>query len=480
MFVSSRRVFLGSAGALALTGYARRADAQASGQIPGGGFVDGSSRNEVFGYGPLKADPYGVLDLPEGFSYRVVGQAGETMTDGLLTPDKFDGMGCFGLDADRVILVRNHEIDADEVNMSAWGAQHRLAERLERSSVFGVYPDAAGGVRPLGGGTTTVVYNLRTGRMERSHLSLGGTASNCAGGVTPWGSWLTCEETVAGIKDGLPQDHGWVFEIPSAGTGLAAPEPIRDMGRFKHEAVCIDPRTGVAYLTEDTADSLFYRYLPNDPRRLQAGGRLQALAWVDQAGADTRNWDSVLWARGDTRAVRWIDMDAVHNPDDDLRRRGHAAGAAVFARGEGVIWAGDHLYFTCTSGGVGRHGQILRYDPSPREGQSDEASQPGRLSLFVEASDRAVLDYVDNIVVAPNGHVIGCEDKQAGTQHVKGVTPDGRVYAIARNADRPDEGDSNTEFAGACFSPDGRTMFVNQYSPGLTLAISGPWETFRL
>ena len=122
----------------------------------------------------------------------------------------------------------------------------------------------------------------------------------------------------------------------------------------------------------------------------------------------------------------------------------------------------------------------MRYVPSPREGQSDEAAQPGVLELFVEAGDRAVLDYVDNIAIAPNGHVIGCEDKQVGTQHVKGVTPDGRVYAIARNAMRHDADESNTEFAGVCWAPNGRTMFVNLYSPGMTLAVTGPWERFRV
>ncbi|MGR6532248.1 alkaline phosphatase PhoX [Brevundimonas sp. RM1] len=475
--IASRRAFMASAAALALSGYAKRAHAVAA---EPGGFVDDPSRNEVFGYGPMKADPYGLLDLPEGFSYRVASQAGETMADGLLTPDKFDGMGCFGLDEDRVILVRNHEVNPLEFNASAWGANHRLVGDLDRARVYGVYPDENGAVAPLGGGTTTVVYNLRTGRAERQHLSLGGTAVNCAGGVTPWGSWLSCEEIVAGTKDGLPQDHGWVFEVPSRATGLVDPTPIRAMGRFKHEAACIDPRTGVVYMTEDTAESLFYRYLPTDPRRLQTGGRLQALALVDQARGDTRNWNDVLWRQGQRLAVRWVDLDHVESPDGDLSLRGHASGAALFARGEGVHWAGDHLYFTCTSGGVGRHGQIMRYVPSPREGQSDEAAQPGVLELFVEAGDRAVLDYVDNIAIAPNGHVIGCEDKQVGTQHVKGVTPDGRVYAIARNAMRHDADESNTEFAGVCWAPNGRTMFVNLYSPGMTLAVTGPWERFRV
>ena len=472
--IQSRRAFMASATALALAGYARRAQAVSN------GFVDGPSRNEVFGYGPMVKDPYGLMDLPQGFSYRVVSQVGETMSDGLLTPNNFDGMGCFPLDDDRVILVRNHETKLDQPNASAWGANHRLAEGLNRESVYGVYPSDDDVVRAIGGGTTTLVYNLKTGKLERSHLSLGGTAVNCAGGKTPWGSWLSCEETVAGVKDGLPQDHGWVFEVPANATGLVAPKPIKAMGRFKHEAACIDPRTGVVYMTEDVADSLFYRYLPVDPRHLDKGGRLQALAIAGQPSADTRNWNSVLWKQSDTLAVQWIDMDEVESPNGDLNLRGHAKGAAFFARGEGIHWADDHLYFTCTSGGVGQHGQIMRYTPSPREGAHDEALQPGQLELFIESTDRAVLDYVDNITIAPNGHVIGCEDRKVGTNHIKGVMPDGRIYTIARNPEPHDEDETNNELAGVCFSPDGQTMFVNLYAPGTTVAITGPWEAFRV
>lgn len=468
--IQSRRAFMASATVLALSGYAQRAHAVQQ------GFVDGPSRNEVFGYGPMRADPAGLLDLPEGFSYRVVSRFGDLMDDGLVVPDKFDGMGCFGLDEDRVILVRNHELKSPDRHRSAFGPDRAREAAFDVSRAFGRYADGP----VLGGGTTTVVYNLRSGQVERQHLSLAGTAVNCAGGVTPWGSWLTCEETEDGVAQGLPQDHGWVFEVPSRETGLADPTPIKAMGRFLHEAACIDPRTGVVYLTEDKRDGLFYRYLPEDPRHLHKGGRLQALALVDTVSGDTRNWDSLYWRQGERRAVRWIDMRDVESPDADLRHRGHAAGAALFARGEGLHWAGDHLYMTCTSGGVGRHSQIMRYVPSPREGQSDEGDQPGVLELFVEAGDRAVLNYVDNIAIAPNGHVIGCEDKEVGVQHVKGVTSDGRVYAIARNAQAHAADQSNTEFAGVCFAPDGRTMFVNLYAPGVTLAITGPWASFRI
>lgn len=470
----SRRAFMASATAIALSGYATRAQAVIN------GFVDGPSRNEVFGYGPMVADPYGLLDLPQGFSYRVVSQVGDTMSDGLRTPDRFDGMGCFALDDDRVILVRNHEVRPTEFNKTAWGAQHRLAENIDPSTVYGLYPDPDGGVYPLGGGTTTLVYNLKSGKLERSHLSLGGTAVNCAGGKTPWGSWLTCEETLAGVAEGLPQDHGWVFEVPATATGLVPPKPIKAMGRFKHEAACVDPRSTVIYLTEDVDNSLFYRFIPNNKADIHAGGKLQALAIIGQPSADTRNWNDAQIQVGKALPVEWIDLQDVENPNGDLNRRGHAQGAAVFARGEGIHWADDHLYFTCTSGGAGRHGQIMRYTPSEYEGTAAEGSAPGQLELFVESTDRAVLDYVDNITIAPNGHIIGCEDRKAGTNHIKGVMPDGRIYTMARNPEPHDANTNNNELAGVCFSPDGQTMFVNLYAPGTTVAIAGPWDSFRV
>ena len=99
-----------------------------------------------------------------------------------------------------------------------------------------------------------------------------------------------------------------------------------------------------------------------------------------------------------------------------------------------------------------------------------------RLQLFVESTDERTLNMGDNITVAPWGHLVVCEDNYSDTirNHLKGVTPDGRVYTIARNVFT-----GNAEFAGACFSPDGQVLFVNIMYPGMTLAIRGPWTSVR-
>jgi len=461
----SRRGLIGaSATALAFAGYARAQEAP----------EQETYLNEVTGYGPLVEDPYRIFDLPEGFSYRVLSQAGETMSDGLVAPHKFDGMGCFGLGDDKVILVRNHEMKVTDRNHGPMGLGRHLAGKLDKSRAYDLDDDGFA----LPGGTTTLIYDLKKQRVEKEFQSLAGTLINCAGGVTPWGSWLSCEETTTQAGFNVGKDHGYVFEVPSRARGLVQPVPLKAMGRFKHEATCVDPRTGIVYLTEDQGDGLFYRFLPAAPGELAKGGRLQALGLIDTPeGCDTRNWEGATgMTKGPWREARWIDLDDVESPNEDLRVRGAAAGAAIFARGEGVFWGKDELYFTCTSGGAVGAGQIMRYVPSPHEGRAEEKDAPGKLQLFVESSDTRVLDYADNIAIAPWGHIIACEDRYSDTDrnHLKGVTPEGKVYTIGRNVFR-----DNAELAGVCFSPDGSTLFVNIYWPGITLAVTGPWGSFK-
>ncbi len=473
MALSRRRLIAATAASLAFAGLARRADAE------GLDIEADVYASDCPAYGPLKRDPAGLFDLPEGFAYAVVSRAGEVMSDGLLIPGKFDGMGCFPLDDRRVILVRNHECKHLDTAIGPYGPDLGRLGQVDRARIYD-FNDAG---QPLVGGTTTVVYDLKARRAERQHLSLAGTSTNCAGGTTPWGSWLSCEETTqtAGLEVG--KDHGFVFEVPAAPQGLVEPAPLRALGRFRHEAACVDPRTGIVYMTEDEPDGqgLVYRLLPDQPGALHRGGRLQCLGFRDApTGGDTRNWEAADWKAGDRRPVAWIDLDGVDNPYSDLRWRGHARGGAWVARGEGIFFGQGAIYISSTSGGAAKFGQILRYRPSAHEGQAGEAAAPGDLELFIESADRTRMEMNDNIAVAPWGHLIVCEDKEDGVNYLRGVTPRGRLYTLGRNAvvGGGDVG-LNAELAGACFSPDGTTLFVNVYRPGMTLAITGPWRQFR-
>lgn len=404
------------------------------------------------GYGPLGPDPAGLIDLPRGFSYRIVSRFGDAMSDGRVVPDRADGMGCFALPGGRHALVRNHELPVGRIADGAFRGANSDAPAYDR------LPDG----RPLPGGTTTIVIDDATGRVLSQHLSLAGTIRNCAGGTTPWGSWLTCEEDVTRAGSSVGKDHGWVFEVPAVATGIVDPRPIRAMGRFNHEAAAVDPRTGIVYLTEDRDDGLLYRYLSNRRGDLIAGGRLQALALIDPARTDSRNWNGSDILEGDWLPVRWIDLDGTDAPDDDLRHRGNHAGALRFARGEGIHWGDGELFFCCTSGGAAKLGQIMRLRPG-RDG--------GRLQLFVESRAKAMLDFGDNLTVAPTGHLVVCEDQYTDVvaNRLIGVTPAGATYVLGALK-------AQTELAGACFSPDGRTLYVNAYSPAKTLAITGPWR----
>lgn len=418
--------------------------------------------------GPLESDPQGMLDLPRGFHYHVISRVGDEMEGGLLVPGKPDGMAAFPGAPGKTIVIRNHELLDAHAGISAFGSKNeRLTDALRRR----IYDAGAEGT-PCLGGTTTFVFNHRTNRLERQFLSLGGTVRNCAGGPTPWNSWITCEETE--LKEGQAgsaRHHGYNFEVPARPDGrLADPAPIKDMGRFSHEAVAVHPETGIIYQTEDQHDGLIYRFIPNTPGVLSTGGRLQALVIREARGLDTRNWDKPHKVSvGDLFDVAWMDLEEIDSPNGDLRYRGHAAGAAVFARGEGMWYGNDAVYFACTNGGNKKKGQIWKYTPSQHEGTSLQEKHPGKLELFVEPNDGDVVENADNLTVAPWGDLVVCEDGPSDN-FLLGITPKGEVYKLARNAV------SHSEMAGVTFSPDGSTLFVNIQHDGLTLAIQGPWR----
>jgi secreted PhoX family phosphatase len=431
--------------------------------------VDGYE-NQVEGFGALSRDPRGLFDLPDGFSYVTLSDTGDVMDDGLLVPGDHDGMAAFPGPDGLVTLVRNHELRPGETELSPFGPN---AERLARLDAGRLYDRTLDGAPQLGG-TTTVHVDPVTGRIARQFLSLAGTENNCAGGPTPWGSWVSCEETLTRAGEGAELDHGFAFEVPADHVGLVEPVPLRGLGRFKHEACAVDPRTGVVYQTEDDRPSLLTRFLPDHPGELWRSGRLQALGIQGRPGLNTYNWTDERIPVGQPLPASWIDLEAVHNPDNDLAQRAGAAGAAVFTRGEGM-WFGDgEVFFCCTDGGPERIGQIWRYRPSRFEGYAQEAQTPGELTLLFESASAAVMEKCDNITVAPWGDLIVVEDGE-GEQYIRGVTPGGAVYTIGRNAS-PDETGEYSEITGPCFSPDGTTLFFNvQNGPGRTFAVRGPW-----
>lgn len=402
---------------------------------------------QATGFGSLIPDPQGLLDLPAGFSYQAFSSMGDIMSDGNRVPGDHDGMAAFpGLEGN-TILVRNHELSPDEV------------------SKFGVAAADSQKYDPLCLGGTTTLIVAPNGELLKDYSSLAGTCRNCAGGATPWGSWISCEEdisTPAGNHRFNPKNvskkHGYNFEVP-ADSELVNPVPLVAMGRFYHEGIAVDPKTGIVYQTEDREDSLFYRFIPQEPGNLAAGGVLEALKIKDLPQAKT----FANFPVGKPMVVEWVRIEDVDPEEDTVRREGFAKGAAQFTRGEGIIYRDNEVYFSCTNGGSKKYGQIWRYVPG------GSAAEGGKLELFLESDDPLLLENPDNLTLSPFGDLIVCEDG-GGKQFLVGVTPQGKLYHLAQNAL------NSSEFAGVCFSPDGRILFVNIQYPGITFAIQGPWS----
>ena len=450
--MTTRRSFLGTTG-LAFLGLHQITRAADSSQV-------------IEPFGPLIKDPKGILDLPEGFSYRLLAKRGETMSDGYKVPGMADGMAAFAGPDGKVVVVCNHELGLEMTGMGPFPNNTRLPEGFDAALSFDPGDERK---NPSLGGTTNLVFNPATGEKTAHFLSLTGTDRNCAGGPMPWGSWITCEEP-ADLTQGRGRRHGWCFEVKAtAEPGVQKPVALKALGRFRHEAVALDPDPGILYLTEDRGDGLLYRFLPekkNDFTR----GKLQALAIVDKPSASLQNYDpDSKWpAAGAPMKATWIDLENTDSPKDDLRIRGHKAGAARFARGEGIHLVGKSFFICCTDGGPSRRGQIFRLDPS------GDATKPDTLELFLQPEESDLLTNGDNLCPAPWGGIVICEDlidpSFSPVAHVRCVTPEGKIFTLARNSN------GQGEFAGGCFSPDGKWFFINLQSRGLTLAVTGPWE----
>jgi len=425
------------------------------------------------GFGPLYHREGQLLSLPKGFTAKVISKKGDRMSDGLFSPGNHDGMGVFKWHNNKVMLIRNHELTPGSHGAGAFGKHNELLSKVNKDYIY----DIGKSKQLCVGGTTTMVYNEQSQKIELEYLSLTGTVRNCAGGITPWNSWITCEETELSIGDEngfLEKDHGYNFEVfASDKIGLTKAVPIKSMGRFVHEAVAVHPKAGIVYQTEDSGTGVFYRFIPNVIGDLHKGGKLQALVISEWKSADTRNYENLKTDRFPEKKgfkTEWVDLDHVDAPENDLRLRAYQKGAARFSAAEGIWYGENELFFACTSGGRNAKGQIFKYIPSQYEGQPMEKEHPGILELFLEPNDINTFQNCDNLTIAPWGDVVICEDKEDA--RIIGITPKGETYVIAKNI-----GLRESEFAGPVFSPSGNTLFVNIQSPGVTLAITGPWKS---
>ena len=410
------------------------------------------------------------LALPKGFEYNVIGKVKSRMADGNTTPASHDGMAAFFV-KNELRVVRNHEVTGGRVPK----------------------PEAAIGANPYdegaGGGTTTLVINPKTNELVRDFVSLSGTLINCAGGPTPWGSWISCEETTLGQTvrtdsrgnkiGGFSKPHGYCFEVSASADNSITPVPLKAMGRFVHEAVAVDKKSGIVYLTEDMSPIAgFYRFLPKRSRRLAEGGILQMLKIKGKDNFDTRKGLTT----GATFTTEWVTIENPDPPEADVddravQKEGLKKGAAMFLRLEGAH-AGDdgRIYFTSTSGGANGGGQVWMYETAGKD--------EGRLTLLFESPSREILDMPDNLCLHPKSKMLFiCEDSdyvgQGGTadNFIRVLTPGGKMADFAKNITPNFE---RAEFAGSTFSKDGKTLFVNIQAIGATFAIWGDWNRFRV
>ncbi|WP_406353653.1 PhoX family protein [Streptomyces sp. NBC_01635] len=346
-------------------------------------------------YGALGSADANGIRLPAGFTSRVIARSGQQVPGTSYTwHNAPDGGACYA-DGSGWIYVSNSEIDPS---------------------------GGAGAVRFSATGGVTGAYRI-----------LSGTRQNCAGGKTPWNTWLSCEEV----------DRGYVYETDPWGTKAAVRRDA--MGRFKHEAAAADPVRRVVYLTEDVSDGCFYRFRPTTWGDLSSG-TLEVLV----AGSGTSG--PVSWA-------------SVPDPSGATATRNQVSGAKRFNGGEGCHYANDTCWFT-TKG----DNRVWQYNAAA---QTIELAYDD--SLVTGGS--APLTGVDNVTGSASGDLFVAED--GGNLEICVITPDDVVAPFLRV-----DGQSGSEITGPAFSPDGTRLYFSSQrgtsgssSGGITYEVKGPFRT---
>ena len=390
-----------------------------------------------------------LLELPPGFKYNVLMRTGDVMTDGRTFPSNADGMGAF--DFNGVIrLVCNHE-------------------RREGTPIGSLPYDAK-----AGGGTTTLTFDPATRLLTESFVSSSGHIRNCAGGTTPWGTWLTAEESNAGPSATLNRQHGYIFEVPAYASVETETVPLTNLGLHYPEAAVVDPKTSIVYITSDRGPCGLFRFVPETFGKLDGPGRVQMLAIKDQPGYDTRSGQQTKVKL----PVTWVDIEDPSNEEayraDALYtyKQGLAKGGATFSRGEGAWQSRNSVFFACSNGGDARLGQIFELHLKNNDVQE--------LELVFESTVEEAMGAPDNMCVSPSGNnMIICEDGN-NAEYLHLLRRSGnQVYRLAKNIY---PGQENSEWAGACFSPDGKTLFANLQGGGAVFAIwadDDKWGTIK-
>ena len=348
--------------------------------------------------GALQAADANGIQLPEGFSSRLIATAGSRPVTGSTyrwhgSPDDGD---TFEHPDGGWIYVSNSELDGGS------------------------------------GGVGALRFDAE-GELVDAYSIMSGGRRNCAGGRTPWGTWLSCEEV----------PNGLVWECDPMGEETARSYP--SLGRFNHEAAVADPLTGVIYLTEDQSDGRFYRFTPDE---------------VDSDGRSNLESGTLEVARTDADDnVSWVRLSDPAGSSVSTRRQ--VPSSTAYNRGEGMVYHGGTVYFTTT----GDH-RVYGYRI---------AEQSMEIIYSRATADRRILGSPDNIDVSHDGHLLVAED--GDNLEIVVITTDGDVLPLLRLV-----GHSGSEITGPAFSPDMTRLYFSSQrgrsgslSDGLTYEVTGPF-----